>query len=265
MSYILEALKKSQEERELGRVPTLDANLFPTRDEAARGHPWALVAVGLAMLAVIIALYAALRGQPLIEPQPASGVEAAATLEAAPLPAPEPQGAQVDAHGGARPGAAADPEGKLPETQAKMAAPSPGPSARAAAEPAPPPAPRRSSTDAAIPPRPQTTRVPEDLRADIEAFKDEVLGQERSTSRPAAPGPDVPPQALTLPREVAARLPAFLMTVHVYDVEPPERFVLINALKTREGEVSREGIRVEEILPDGAVLSYEGHRFFRPR
>ena len=62
MSYILEALKKSQQERELGRVPTLettgtfeDDTVVPDR---SRGP---ILAVGLAAVAMIVALYAALR------------------------------------------------------------------------------------------------------------------------------------------------------------------------------------------------------------
>lgn len=62
MSYILEALKKSQQERELGQVPTLDTTgLFTEDKEPPPSNHWGLLAVGLAALAVVIALYAALR------------------------------------------------------------------------------------------------------------------------------------------------------------------------------------------------------------
>jgi general secretion pathway protein B len=61
------------------------------------------------------------------------------------------------------------------------------------------------------------------------------------------------------------RLPKFVMSAHIYDSEPSKRFVLINGLKTREGEESLQAIAVEQILPDGAVLSFDGHRFFQQR
>jgi general secretion pathway protein B len=64
---------------------------------------------------------------------------------------------------------------------------------------------------------------------------------------------------------VRKRLPEFIMSAHIYDEEPSKRFVLINGLKTREGEESREEITVKQILPDGAVLSFEGHEFFQHR
>ncbi len=50
MSYILEALKKSQNERELGQVPTLVAVPATESHRAPRGKPWGLVAVGLATI-----------------------------------------------------------------------------------------------------------------------------------------------------------------------------------------------------------------------
>jgi general secretion pathway protein B len=126
----------------------------------------------------------------------------------------------------------------------------------------PPPEPR-NAVDARIPPRPAGPAIPEDVRADIEAFKEEVGGRRPAT--PARPAAAVPPEQLRLPPDVEARAPAFLMTVHVYDEEPAKRFVLINALKTKEGERTREGLVLEEILPNGAVLSFQGHKFFRHR
>ena len=59
MSYILEALKKSQQEREMGQVPRLQATVFDDPLEP-RMQPWIVAAIGLAALAVVFALYAAL-------------------------------------------------------------------------------------------------------------------------------------------------------------------------------------------------------------
>jgi general secretion pathway protein B len=108
------------------------------------------------------------------------------------------------------------------------------------------------------------TAVPDDLIADIEAFKREVRSQE--AGRPDARKKEaIAPQDLRLPKKVRERLPEFIMSAHIYDQDPAKRFVLINGLKTREGEETREDITVEQILPDGAVLSFEGNRFFRHR
>ena len=64
MSYILEALKKSQQERELGVVPSLQAVSFDDRAASESPHRWVYVALLLAGVAVAIALFAVLRADP---------------------------------------------------------------------------------------------------------------------------------------------------------------------------------------------------------
>nr|MBP8198539.1 general secretion pathway protein GspB [Chromatiaceae bacterium] len=108
--------------------------------------------------------------------------------------------------------------------------------------------------------------IPDDLRQDIQSFKDEIKGgQGGKAAKKANIQKPVPPQERRLPREVEERLPSFLLTVHIYDAEPAKRFVVIDGRKLRQGDASRAGILVEEILPDGVALSFEGHQFFRPR
>jgi general secretion pathway protein B len=272
MSYILEALKKSQQERELGQVPTLDANLVPNEPQAVRATPWGLAAVTLASLAVVIALYAALRGRPLVpvgEAPPAKGPVAQAAREGAsakpaatsqaPQPATVPQ-APVES-----------PAVGSTSVQQPAASQS-GTTTTAAKEPTQvatePPKPARAAP--LIPPRPTLPPVPADIRADVEAFKEQIRLEQAGVQSAKAKAPaqhkaQMKPEDLRLPPDVEGRLPAFFMTVHVYDKDPAKRFVGINSLKTREGERTREGIGVDEILPDGAVLSFEGHKFFRHR
>ncbi len=232
MSYILEALKKSQQERNLGQVPTLERLPVLESAEPRKIPYWGLAAVILAGLAVFIALYAAFREPPPRKPalqvspfqvHPAAPEKTTADLNpVSPAPVPVPE---------APPPVAEEP---LEETTWEEAFP---------------------------PPVESKLQVPEDLRAEIEAFK-------RSLSpKPKAPKPpkEIPPEELRLPEAVQVRLPAFLMTVHLYDAEPAKRFVLINGRKLREGQRTRTGIRVQQILPNGAVLSYEGHQFFQHR
>ena len=58
-----------------------------------------------------------------------------------------------------------------------------------------------------------------------------------------------------------AAIPEANLNMHVYDASPPLRFVLLNGQRLREGEVSREGLRVEQILPSGVLLSTGGTSF----
>ncbi|MFZ1576443.1 MAG: general secretion pathway protein GspB, partial [Chromatiaceae bacterium] len=108
--------------------------------------------------------------------------------------------------------------------------------------------------------------IPDDLRQDIQSFKDQLKeGQGGKATKKASTQKQLSPQERHLPREVEQRLPSFLLTVHIYDLEPAKRFVVIDGRKLRQGDSSRGGILVEEILPDGVALSFEGHPFFRPR
>ena len=57
------------------------------------------------------------------------------------------------------------------------------------------------------------------------------------------------------------QLPDLRLDLHVYDANPAKRFVFINMRKLREGESLPEGVRVDQITPTGAELSYRGKRF----
>ena len=61
MSYILEALKKSQRERELGQVPRLQAPVFDEPREQTRMQRWIIATFALAALAAVLAVYASFR------------------------------------------------------------------------------------------------------------------------------------------------------------------------------------------------------------
>lgn len=62
-----------------------------------------------------------------------------------------------------------------------------------------------------------------------------------------------------------AHLPNLHLDLHVFAANPQQRFVMINTHKLREGDSLPEGVRVESITPDGAVLSQNGTRFLLPR
>lgn len=81
-------------------------------------------------------------------------------------------------------------------------------------------------------------------------------------ARAAAQAEDSP----TLPSRddllaAGAAIPEANLNMHVYDATPALRFVLLNGQRLREGDVSREGLRVEQILPDGVLLSAGGNSF----
>jgi general secretion pathway protein B len=60
-------------------------------------------------------------------------------------------------------------------------------------------------------------------------------------------------------------LPELHLDVHVYATQPAERFVYINMHKYHEGATLAEGPVVERIRRDGVVLNDQGLRFLLPR
>jgi general secretion pathway protein B len=65
--------------------------------------------------------------------------------------------------------------------------------------------------------------------------------------------------------EGQAGLPALNVQLHVYSTKPQERFVFVNSHRYKEGDTMQEGPHVDRITPDGAELSYRGQRFVLPR
>ena len=61
------------------------------------------------------------------------------------------------------------------------------------------------------------------------------------------------------------QIPQLRLDLHVFAVAPQDRFVMINMHKLREGDSLPEGVHVESITPEGAVLSYNGSKFLLPR
>jgi general secretion pathway protein B len=379
MSYILEALKKSQQERELGHVPRIQSVAFDERIEPVQPHRWVYLAVLLALLAVGVAFYAVLRrdglstgeltsvaaesiqagqamstalaeplrpivAEPQREPVPEPVLEQAREAEqplAPRSPRPEPVSDSVLASAeAAEPAATALPRPALqpsaptpPAPEARRPAPRSPPRGEAVTErpqspadpggepqvlvvPAPPkpgqPLPRGaeelrravlgeepSSIAAAPEPvvpareRDEATPIPDDLIADIEAFKQQIrtASPPVAAAAPSVPAPVVPAVVAPAPRppdvigtkaasssrlsaadipppastELRQKLPAFKLTVHVYDADPSRRFVYINGRKLSERQKSREGLRLEQVLADGAILSWQGERFFERR
>jgi general secretion pathway protein B len=83
MSYILEALKKAQAERQLGTAPTLHAPTLQTADQAAGGNPLkkpmvlALLGMGAAIVALLVVVLRPSQSNPsaTLPPQAAPAVK----------------------------------------------------------------------------------------------------------------------------------------------------------------------------------------------
>ena len=269
MSFILDALKKSEIERQRQNVPGLmDTGPAPRRP---RFPVWAmalavLLAVNLAVLVIVLAR----GGWPSLSARPAAETHAAA---------PAASGA-VSATAGAAPSvAAAGPASAAPTTplastsSASSQAPLPQsvparPSAAAAAPAAAdsnPPAHHFSPMDAAPPV--YAPEIPADSGPPAGASPAQ-RGREHDpllTSREDKADQEVLPTISELDLTGANALPDLHLDVHVYATKPAERFVYINMRKYQEGNTLAEGPVLERIRRDGVVLDYRGVRFLLPR
>lgn len=68
----------------------------------------------------------------------------------------------------------------------------------------------------------------------------------------------------SLPAEVRQSLPALHLDVHGYAPEPAQRFVVINLQRYRIGDSVAGGAKLVDIVPQGAILEFNGTRFLLP-
>ncbi|HMK61816.1 MAG TPA: general secretion pathway protein GspB [Dissulfurispiraceae bacterium] len=64
-----------------------------------------------------------------------------------------------------------------------------------------------------------------------------------------------------LPEEIRGSVPALIISTHIYSQDKTERLASINGHIGREGQEILKGIKIVSIVPDGAILSYQGYRF----
>ena len=241
MSTILRALKKSEQQRDHGAVPTLSRVPDPPPPPGRRLWPWWLggaLALNAAALAVLIWWLGAgpEPAEPTAmprEPQVAAGEPAPET--GAP-PAPQ--------------SAAAPPPASLAESEAEeaVAAPTAAPTVTPTVASTPARAPQRAAV--ALPALPPPVEVPVAV-----------------VVPPAAPLPEPDPYAalpllVQLPYSFQAAIPDLPVSVHVYDEDAGNRFIIIERRKYREGDTLGNDLILEGIAPRGLVLRYQDTAFW---
>ncbi len=75
------------------------------------------------------------------------------------------------------------------------------------------------------------------------------------------PAPDKIYNLSELPLPLQQKLPAFVISAYIYSDEPNSRMVKINGKIRKEGQDIQEGVKLEEIKPDGIVLNYLNYLF----
>jgi general secretion pathway protein B len=250
MSFILDALKKSESDRQRQSGPSL----FEVKVAAPRRRlpVWAVAIAILLLVNFIVLSWMLLRhpapqravtaaGAPATPPPAAAVVSQPAAADAAPARTADGATAAATA------GEAAAARAPSPAAGSSLGATSPGPSQPAATAPL-----AGAGADRASPPAADTA-------------SDDAPAIEPA----AAPGSGGTGTAADLPlyQQIVTSdgLPALHLDLHVFADRPEDRFVMVNMHRLGEGDSLPNGVQVEAIRPDGVVMSYRGTRFLLPR
>jgi general secretion pathway protein B len=248
MSFILDALKKSENERQRQVGPSLaDVQVSPRRNN----KPWWAVAVGALLvvnLGVLIVVLVRDGDAKSNTPQAASESSSANT-------------SATDARAGT--------QVPLPASASRM--PRGNPTLNAPTNPA-----VRSLADEA---GSGEAGVVLDANPQLSGAANVPEGPPlvRPIDAPAVAPATIPAQAqaqteseevLPTQMDLAAggtTLPEMHLDIHVYSARPTDRFVFVNMQKYTEGQALKEGPTLERITTEGAVLNHRGMRFLLPR
>ncbi len=224
MSYVLDALRKAESERERdrGQVPGLHAQPLPPIDaQASRRGVSPVLAATLGAVAVLVVGTAAWW---MSKPEPAAAPATTAVspdMAVAPLPTP---------------------------------APVPAPAARAAQLARPPAAAATRPATAVASKRPAAAAASVATVAGPAAAAD---------TAPAPPAARVPSMA-ELPDAIRGQLPKLTIGGSMYSDDPAARLLIIGGQPYRERDRVAPGLVLEQIQPKAAILDFKGTRFRLP-
>lgn len=272
MSYILDALRKAERDRNLGRTPSLGDVTAPSARRPSRQPSRRVLALlgliaGLLVLTVLVWPRHPDRGPTPVAMQAAGAAPAQGTVptEAVPVVPPDPWPA---------PGpASADPaleeevlaesiDDLLDEPAAPVSTPTPVIEREPAADPGREPQPEAEPGPESAPMAadPASMSVP----ADPEPTAPAQPAAAPQAAIPVEPAADGFTPLRDMPSDYRAAFPELRVDVHVYDEDPTRRWALINGQKAIEGAPLREGPRVVEISAEGIAFEFRGRTVLIP-
>jgi len=271
MSFILDALRKADLQRQRGAAPTLLAVQEPA---VARRRPAYLVYGVLAVLLVGTGI--AIGWLRPWQPEPAAPV----VVKSVESRSSEP-GSIESAPPGSAPLETAPPETAALQPAPLQPAPVPPTPAPSAIAPQPKlesqPAPQGQSATRPAQPAPAPSAVAPQPEPSVRA-KPEIDAPARAADAAVTGGTPAPPvdtaaadataepaviAMADLPLSVRQELPAITISVHAYSDNPAARLVGIDSRILREGDDVVAGLKLEQITPEGMIFSYKGYRFSR--
>jgi general secretion pathway protein B len=244
MSYILDALRRADAERERGAVPSLQSQQHTIEDDAsparARSLLWVVIALALAVLALLAWNFLGGSAPPARAP-----IEGAiSTPVPAPLPALQP--------------APTPPTAAVPAVTPAINAAAPTPT------PTPTPALQPTPTAPPVAAAPPTARAAVDARrAPAAPAAPKRVGAATTGTPGAAPAtaePRVHSQA-ELPEDIRRDLPKLVIGGSSYSGDAASRMVMINGQVFHEGDRLAPDLVLERIRLKSAVLAFKGWRY----
>jgi general secretion pathway protein B len=236
MSYILDALRRADAERERGSVPGLNTQPLPPpaaeRLPVRRWLPWALGGAAALLLAAGVGWW--LRPAPPVLMAQAPPDEAARPPNDA---APRPPRVETPP--------APPPRGEAPPMRSETPPPM---------RPAPPPAAGPLPRPAALPAAPAAAPRPPAASAPPPAV--------RAAAAPAAAS--APPAVVPytqLADDVRRQLPTLALGGAIYSEHAASRMLIVSGQLMREGDTVAPGVVLEQIRPRSAVLRWRDVRY----
>lgn len=241
MSYILDALKKSEKERQKGAVPNIMSQQEPPKPEPKKRMLWPyLLVVALLVNTCLLAWWFASHQK---GPATAQGPIAGASV----VPSPEPLKNAVHGAPASAEKPLSEPSLNVPprsdnipsderllharvsgqegiERRTLKSASAKGPTGAAQEAPL------------VIQPAPESQVVPAPIKDKIYSLNE-------------------------LPPPLHQGLPGLTISTHLYAEDAGSRIVRINGQMLREGQFLTADLKLEEILPDGVILNFRNYRF----
>ena len=217
MSYILDALRKSEQERQRGKVPDIHGAVSDTADAKSKANLWPIITVAVIILNVGILGYFWLA-------RPDSDTPSA-PLQSAPLQSAPIQTPAVD-----------QPKQQVKNTSAEL------PKSVPVAAYSPP-------KEAARPVQAAPTTIQPQPAPD---FDDSDV----SPVEQPLPNIGYMPQLEELPAYERDGIPDMTFSSHMYSSMPRFRSIIINGKRLKEGQYLNQELQVREITESGVIMSY---------
>jgi len=265
MSYILDALKKSEKERQKKNLPDLLTVQEPVLNEKRKRPLWPYMLI--AVLIVNMGFIGYLLGTKKPEK-----IQVSSTVvqkeEPKPLGPQKPEAAKVEMPATVRSVQEVSQHRKtvkeVKEKETKIAvvsrqkkslpvkaAQEPKVQEKAIVQPVTPPVKKEE----------QTVQIQTPSKETGTSAAVPVSNEQKAVHVDTPPEPDKIYNPGELPQSIQQGLPSVNMSIFMYSDDPDSRMVRINGQTYREGQKISEDLTLERIIPNGIILNYKNYRF----